>query len=318
MKKQLGLQVTKYFTKESWLKVIDNYNLSQFGISFFTSDKDFLNISEKLDYLFILNFKEKYLTKLLNLKMLYIGVSDLDYLDKLSFPKSLIVEFSKGISSKYIAEYNLMTSLALIRNYKTALVNQINGQWNQEIFFSTSIESILDYKIGVIGMGHNGKATGQIFSNLGCKVSYLSRKEVDTSFTSKFFSFENIDDFLLRNEIIIITLPLRENTRNLIGKEQLISMGPDSYLINSSRSEIVNEVSLIEFLEKGLIKGAALDVSSLENMNNYKWYKPFHSSKKNSPMWKLDNLLITPHIAGSANHLVKSIQYDFIDKLGNL
>ena len=180
MKKHLGLQITKYFTKESWLELIDNYDLSHFEIFFFNSDKVFFEIVDNLDYLFILNFKEIYLTKISNLEMLYVGVSDLDYLDKISFPNGLKVHFSKGISSKYIAEYNLLAALTLIRNFKTAMINQSNFRWDQEYFLSSPMDSILDHKIGIVGMGHNGKATGKIFSKLGCQISYVSRTKKET------------------------------------------------------------------------------------------------------------------------------------------
>ena len=92
-------------------------------------------------------------------------------------------------------------------------------------------------------------------------------------------------------------------------------MGRHSYLINTSRFEIINEDDLIKALNSSTIKAAALDVSSIECLPESKWWRPNQISKKNSKLWSTKNLFISPHISGNANLFADKIQTDFISKL---
>lgn len=103
-------------------------------------------------------------------------------------------------------------------------------------------------------------------------------------------------------DILIISLPLTEKTRHIIDAEILALLGKNSYLINVSRGEVINEKDLIKALQKRIIKGAATDVLCKEPLS------------KRSPFFQLDNIIITPHIAGNINLFVEEIQKDFLNK----
>lgn len=90
---------------------------------------------------------------------------------------------------------------------------------------------------------------------------------------------------------------------NLIGIQDLKMLGSDSYLINISRGNIIVENDLIEALRLKIIKGAVIDVFSKEPL------------PRSSPLYKLDNVILTPHISGNINLFTDEIQRDFINKV---
>ena len=98
-------------------------------------------------------------------------------------------------------------------------------------------------------------------------------------------------------------MPLNDETHNLIDKKAFICMKNSAILINISRGNIINEGDLIYALKNNLIHFAALDVLKTEPLSRW------------SRLWKLKNLLITPHIAGNINLISGKIQKDFLKKL---
>lgn len=97
-----------------------------------------------------------------------------------------------------------------------------------------------------------------------------------------------LEEILTRSDIIMLHSRLTEETRGLIGKKQFEMMKPNTVIVNTSRGEIVDEAALVDALKAGRILGAGLDV--------------FHDEPvpENSPLLGLDNVILTPHIAGHA------------------
>jgi phosphoglycerate dehydrogenase-like enzyme len=96
---------------------------------------------------------------------------------------------------------------------------------------------------------------------------------------------------LSKSDYVVVAAPLTSSTAGMINAERLASMKPDAYLINVSRGQLVDEFALAEALRSGKIAGAALDVFEQEPL------------PPDSPLWNLQNLLITPHIAGFSRNL---------------
>ena len=119
---------------------------------------------------------------------------------------------------------------------------------------------------------------------------------------SAFYLSDQLNEFIDHTDILIVALPLNDSTKHIINKNILKALGSKKYLINVSRGEIIDEVALIDALSTYTIKGAALDVFETEPLSI------------NSGLYKCDNAIITPHIAGNMNLFVKEIQQDFIFK----
>jgi phosphoglycerate dehydrogenase-like enzyme len=100
-----------------------------------------------------------------------------------------------------------------------------------------------------------------------------------------------LDELLARSDYVVLAAPVTQSTQKMIGAPQLAKMKPDAYLINVSRGALIHEPALIDALRERKIAGAALDVFDKEPLPS------------DSPLWDLDNLLITPHTAGMSEKL---------------
>jgi len=99
---------------------------------------------------------------------------------------------------------------------------------------------------------------------------------------------EDLDDLLARSDFVSLHVPLTENTRHLMGKEEFKKMKPTAVLINSSRGPVVDQKALYEALQSGQIFSAGLDVTEVEPI------------PQDDPLLTLDNVIILPHIASGS------------------
>lgn len=148
-------------------------------------------------------------------------------------------------------------------------------------------------KLGIIGMGRIGEVIAKRASlGFDMDVMYYNRSrkiEVEEKFD---LSYVSMDHLLEQCDFIVIMLPLTDESRNMIGKEQFARMKNDAIFINASRGGTVIEQDLIDALQQGQIRGAGLDVFAQEPLPS------------NHPFLKLSNVVLTPHI-GSATEATR-------------
>jgi D-3-phosphoglycerate dehydrogenase len=139
--------------------------------------------------------------------------------------------------------------------------------------------------IGIIGLGRIGREVARKAQAMGLKtIGYDPYLGAETMHTLGIGS-SGLEDLLRQADYVCIHCPLTEETRHLIGKEQLALMKPGAYLINMARGPIVDQAALYQALTGGIIKGAALDVLEKE------------PPRPDEPLIKLDNVIFTPHAA---------------------
>jgi len=141
--------------------------------------------------------------------------------------------------------------------------------------------------LGIIGFGRIGSRVIQLVTPLEMKIlvydPYVSEKNLpDGTILVKSFK-----EFLQKADIVTIHCPLTKDTYHLLGKEELLYMKPNAYLINTARGGVIDERALLNILKKGLIAGAALDTFEKE------------PPSFNSDIFKLNNVITTAHIAGN-------------------
>ena len=137
--------------------------------------------------------------------------------------------------------------------------------------------------LGVIGMGRIGKAVARRATGFDMKVVYTSR-----SLTAPHLERVDLDELLVRSDFVVITVPLKEDTRHLLGRSELALMKPDAYLVNISRGEVIDTEALVGCLRSGHLAGVGLDVTDPEPL------PPDHQ------LLAFPNCLVVPHI-GSAS-----------------
>ena len=164
-------------------------------------------------------------------------------------------------------------------------IQQQSREWAQQ----SSVQSE-DRTIGIMGLGNIGKAIGDSLVNLDFKViGWGARPKNSTGEIEYYYGHEQLSEFLSQTDILINILPLTENTKNILTKNELKLLPKGSFIINIGRGGIINENDLLSFLDSGHINAAALDVFAQEPL------------PENNSLWGHSSVYITPHIAGQSN-----------------
>src|SRR5690606_34383037 len=107
--------------------------------------------------------------------------------------------------------------------------------------------------------------------------------KIESQFIDEYYFIDDIDDVLKKSDIVILTLPLTDETRYLINAQRIARMKDNSVLINVSRGGVIDEIALVESLIEDKFLGIALDVFEKEPLLG------------NSQLWSCDRVIVTPH-----------------------
>lgn len=211
--------------------------------------------------------------------------------------RGIKIGWTGGVNKLSVAEMTLGYMLSLLRNIYITSNELKSGLWNKNGGFQLSGKTI-----GIIGMGNIGKELVRLLEAFNCRV--LVNDIIDQS---KYYKENNLIE-LPRSEIFeqadIVTLhtTLDEDTHNMVNLEVFKTMKPSSFIINTSRSGIVNEADLKTSLQENIIAGAAIDVYVTEPPRDYE-------------LLSLPNLICTPHICGNAKEAVEAMGMSAIKHL---
>ena len=202
--------------------------------------------------------------------------------------KEIKVTNTPGLLAEDTADLVLAMILSLPRRLHEGTKVFAQGKWNGWSPTNMLGRRINGKRLGIIGMGRIGQAIAKRAKIFGISIHYHNRNqlpaEIEESLEATYW--KSLDELIKRMDIISINCPLTENTRGLLSAERLELMMPISYIINSSRSEIIDENALVKLLKKNKIAGAGLDVFSIEK-------------KLNIELLNLPNTMLIPHM-GSA------------------
>ncbi|MCU0372444.1 MAG: NAD(P)-binding domain-containing protein [Ignavibacteria bacterium] len=295
-RKNILIETSPYFTRTKWERFLKDKNiLDKFNVFYSAGRFEIYRIISNADAYFTFGLNPYY--DLSNLKMIYFATSDEFRIER----DDLKIYSSKGISGIAIAEYCLGMSFCLLYGYKNIFRNGVNHDWKQPVFRKFDETGISGKVIGIIGLGNNGKSISNIFRKNNCRVIGTDTDKSKHSIVDVFY--DEIGDVLSKSDIIILSMNAGEGTKDLINLSRLSRMKKEGFLINVSRGSVINENDLYKALKRGIIAGAALDVLQDEPLS------PFNK------LWKLNNLIITPHIAGNINMFTDEIIADFTEKL---
>jgi phosphoglycerate dehydrogenase-like enzyme len=202
---------------------------------------------------------------------------------------SVVMTNSRGISASTIAEHVLAVTLVLFRKLPVAFRAHAAREWAQDtILHPPPLRTIRGSRVLVIGLGAIGTATARAMSALGAQVSAVRRaaSRPKPDFVETVAAPEQLLELLPSADVVVVAAPQTGGTRGLIGRRELEAMRPDAILVNVSRGRLVDEAALAEALATGTIGAAALDVFEREPL------------PADSPLWGMENVLITPHMAG--------------------
>jgi D-3-phosphoglycerate dehydrogenase len=212
-----------------------------------------------------------------------VGLDNLDL--SAAAKKNVVVVFGKNANATSVAEYVISAIFTCIRSLAEASVNVKQGHWDRKRFTGGEISS---KTLGLIGVGEISHRVAVRANALGMRVMgydpFVSPYDFPIAETG--VELVDLERLFSESDFISLHVPLTELTRNLIDKDALTRMKSSAYVINSSRGGIINEDELGAALENKQVAGAVLDVLEQE------------PPMADHPLVKLNNCIITPHIAG--------------------
>ncbi len=260
---------------------------------------------EDAEVLFAYRISEKVAEKAERLKWIqspFVGVDSL--MHEAIREKGVVITCSRGIHYSQASDHTFALILAFARKLPELFMDQKNRVWKvrHPIPFHP-LDELAGKTLGIIGLGSIGREIARKGKCFGMKVIGIRKTRKDVEWVDEIHTPENLDLVLQNSDYLVLCVPATAETTNLIGERELKKMKNSAYLINIARGDVVDEKALIRALREKWIAGAAIDVTVEE---------PLPSG---SPLWELDNLIITPHVAGSSPYYWDRAVEIFVENL---
>jgi D-3-phosphoglycerate dehydrogenase / 2-oxoglutarate reductase len=199
-----------------------------------------------------------------NLKMISrvgIGLDSVDLLE--AKKRGIIVSYTPDAPAPAVAELTIGLMLTLLRSVQLSNMEMHNGKWHR--FFGRRLSEVT---IGIIGVGRIGGGILKHLQGFGSPKILINDtiKNYDLNQTSN-VRWVDKDTIYQQADIVTIHTPLTVQTKDMIKKEQLLSMKKDAIIINTARGGIINEQDLYDVMKTGHLSGAAIDVFDVEPYN---------------------------------------------------
>ena len=249
-----------------------------------------------------------------NLRWIQAYYAGVDRWGRLPFTLPYIFTTTSGIHV-HVAELAMTLMLAFARKLRLIFETQQKGVWPADRFTAFQPYELRDSTVGIIGYGVIGRQLGTFCRAFGMRVLAADRPEAltveppwrlpgsGTALPDHLYDPSDIKSLLKESDYVVLCVPYTPQTHGLINADALAAMKPTAVLINVARGNVVDEPALIEALKAGKIRGAGLDVYSQE---------PLPSS---SPLWKLPNVILCPHVAGFSPHYLARAMTIFAENL---
>ena len=272
---------------------------SKYGEYIEYEDTDFSEIDERIkdvDVVITTRIKlgKKQFEKAGKLKLILITATGFNHIDVKSANEfGIKVANVSGYSTNSVAQLAitfLLNGLTPVNRYYEEVKA---GKWMDITvpdYQKYPIDDVNGKILGIVGFGNIGKRVAQVAEILGMEVLVAKNTEKDNAKTGSVIEKDgflryDLDEVLEKCDILTLHVPLTDSTRNLINLEKMKKMKKSAVILNLARGPVINQEDLYFALKNKIIKSAAIDVTSVEPI------------EKNSKLFQLDNILITPHIA---------------------
>jgi phosphoglycerate dehydrogenase-like enzyme len=216
---------------------------------------------------------------------------------------NIILTNARSVHGPVVAEHVLSLMFALAKHLPSATRFQQQHQWGQDAMthLQPPLRELRDGTLGLIGVGAIGSHVARVASAMGMRVvavranpdkgvDWLENSISDRS-RNQVHGPDGLHQMLGESDFVVLSAPVTSKTTKVIDREALTKMKPDAYLINVGRGALVDEHALAEALRSKQIGGAALDVFEQEPLPS------------DSPLWDLENVIVTPHQGGLSHKL---------------
>lgn len=214
-----------------------------------------------------------------NLKYIQLTSAGLDRvsMDKVE-QRGIRIYNARGVYGIPMAEFALAGVLQLYKQSRFFSHNQKDHLWNKH----KGLLELWGKQVTVVGCGNIGQECAKRFAAFDCRVVGVDIFQAQLPNIEKMYHISQLADVLPESDVVVLTLPLTEQTYHLMNEEMLGKMKPGAILVNIARGAVVDGVALVKSLQNGL-GGAVLDVFEEEPL------------AQDSPLWDMEHVLISPH-----------------------
>jgi phosphoglycerate dehydrogenase-like enzyme len=196
--------------------------------------------------------------------------------------RPLVVTNARGVFSLSLAEFVIAAVLHFAKGFRRLIRNQDRRLWEAQ-----APGMVAGRTMGIVGYGDIGRTIAPMARALGMRVIAVRRSDAADPSVDEMFPPSRLDHLMAASDVVVVATPLTGDTRGLVGAKAIAAMKRGAVLVNVGRGPVVEERALVAALQAGAIGGAALDVFETEPL------------PVDSPLWSLDNVLLSPH---SADH----------------
>jgi len=219
----------------------------------------------------------------------------------------VILTNARDVHGPVVAEQVIAMMFALAKRIPAAVRFQQKHEWGQDAFSSGRSHSreLAGATLGLVGLGSIGRNAAKHASALGMRVIAVREhpEKEKPQDVDEVLPTSKLQELLAQSDYVVLSAPVTAQTTGMIGARQLAAMKPDAFLLNVGRGPLIDEAALVEVLRQHKIGGAALDVFDQEPL------------PPNSPLWDLEDLLITPHTGGISENMWERHYALFSDNL---
>lgn len=203
--------------------------------------------------------------------------------------RGILLSNSGGIHQVPMAEHAFGLMLMFARNLHNNVRNSLTGKWSRGY---RQLSELSGTTLCIVGAGRIGDAVAARAKAFGMQVIGVKRSvQADASYPNydRMTTMADLLDVLPESDWVLLLVPLTAETNAMFGARELAAMKSSAVLVNLARGNVVDEDALIEALETGRIAGAGLDVFRREPL------------PPDSPLWRMENVIVTPHVGGSSH-----------------
>jgi phosphoglycerate dehydrogenase-like enzyme len=215
----------------------------------------------------------------------------------------IIATTLSGAAAPQMGEFAVMMLLALGHRLSELVANQAKAEWPRDRFERFLPHELRGSTVGIVGYGSVGRQIARLLQPFGVTILAAKRDVMhpeDPGYTEdglgdpagdffqRLYPIQALGSMLRECDYVVVTLPHTPETQNLIGAGELSTLKPGAALVDISRGGVIDQAALIQALQDRRLAGAALDVFSEEPL------------PATSPLWKMTNVLVTPHISGNS------------------
>ena len=187
-----------------------------------------------------------------------------------------------------VAEHAVMGALACLRFLRDAISEAETGGWERQSWLDRDLWDLDERTVGILGLGAVGEAIAKRLGGFGCTIVYNKRQRLAPEREAELgVAYRDLGQLLAQAQVLMLTLPLNDATRGILGRESLEMLPRGAVVVNVARGHLMDMAALGDLLRSGHLRGAALDVFDEEPL------LPGHG------LDRLPNVILTPHIAGT-------------------